>query len=726
MHVDELPVASDLPRIVVASRTGAVVVSAPPGSGKTTLVPSAILSDLKTPHSSVILVQPRRLAARSVAHRIAKLQHATLGDAVGYHVRFDRCASNATQLLVVTTGILLKRLCDDIDLSGVGAVILDEFHERSVEMDTLLGYLIRLQQTLRHDLRIVVMSATLDQETMAARLGDCPVICSAGRVYPVEVHYVPSRDRQPLDRQVASVVPRACRETDGHVLVFLPGVGEILRCHDQLADFAQQNGFQLMSLYGDLAPDDQDRVLAPTDRRKIILSTNVAETSVTIDRVTAVVDCGTARQMRVNPAVGLPRLDLVPISRASADQRTGRAGRTAPGQCWRLWEKTSHAARVLHDPPEIVRSDLCQTVLQLFAWGEWDLSAFPWIDPPPVDAVADARRLLRLLGAIDAFDRVTPIGQQLIRLPTHPRLGRLILAGAERGVLREATVAAAVLTERDPFRAGARSAVQGPRDQSTQRTRSDLVDRVVALQDFHVTRRTMHGDLALDSNLAKSVLRVAEQLYRLCDFPLSNRAADPEVALMQSLLEAFPDRLVRLRPQSQDRGLLVGGRGVRLDPESRVRGAPLFLGLAIQAASGDARVTMASCVERDWLNKDQLRTVDELFFNPSRGQVESRRRTYWEDLCLDETPVGIEDLEQAARILSQHAGTLLSSIVPNDPEPAAMFRRRIQWLGWTLPELALPALDDPWIVQQLPQICYGLRSLDELKRANWLTLFQQA
>ena len=489
----DLPVAGVLKDAVAASRGGAVVVTAPPGSGKTMLVPAAVLDDLPA-DKKVVLIQPRRLAARAVARRIAQLRGCQLGEEVGYQVRFDSCVSRDTRLAVVTTGILLRRLIDDVAIEDVGAVVIDEFHERTIEMDLVLGLAVRIRQTLRPDLRIVVMSATLAAEPVARLLGDCPVIHAEGRPFPVTIRYLRRGDERPLPEAVAALVQEALRETPGHVLVFLPGVGEIMRCQEALASWAERQGHALLPLFGDLPPEQQDRVLTDLGQRKIILATNVAETSLTIEGVTAVIDSGQARQLRVSAATGLPRLELVPISQASAEQRSGRAGRTAPGVCWRLWQESSHKSRPPADTPEVLRSDLAQPLLQLLALGELD--EFPWLDPPPPDAIENGRRLLTLLGATDADGRITSLGQDLARLPAHPRLGRMLLAGAERGVLRETSIAAALLSERDPFRS-AEHGRRGPRDYGTVRSRSDVVDRVAALQAFHAGVPTSDPHLEL-------------------------------------------------------------------------------------------------------------------------------------------------------------------------------------------------------------------------------------
>lgn len=727
---NDLPVAAVLDRAVAAAWHGAVVVTAPPGSGKTMLVPAALLDDLPPPFR-VVLLQPRRLAARAVAAQIARLRGATLGGEVGYQVRFDARVGRDTRLIVETTGIMLRRLLDDIALEGIGAVVLDEFHERTVEMDLVLGLLVRLRQTVRPDLRIAVMSATLAAEPVARMLGTggnaCPIVSATGRMFPVETRYLKHGDRRDLVELVATAVPEAVRGTTGHVLVFLPGVGEIMRCERELAPALERQGHSVMTLFGDLPPEQQDRVLEETGRRKVILATNVAETSLTIPGVTAVVDSGLARQLRVTHATGLPRLELVPISKAAADQRAGRAGRTAAGICWRLWDEAAHHHRRDSEPPEAVRGDLAGPLLQLLTIGE--AADFPWLDAPPPEALDAASRLLRQLGALETdggADRVTPLGRELSRVPAHPRLGRLLLAGAARGVLRETAIAAALLSERDPFRPARHTG--GPRDRITVRTRSDVVDRVAALQAFHAGLDSGDPNLEVHPGGGGNVLRVAEQLYRIVE-PCSPRAADPQTSLMRALLEAFPDRVTRLRPGAQDRGTMVGGRGVRLDAGSRVRGEPLFLAIDIDDAAGEAGARQASAIERSWLDEGglaavNLRVGDEIVFHPSRRQVEARRRTAWMDLVLDETPIAIADADAAAAVLAREAATQWDRVAPTADTAAGGFLARIRWLATTMPDLDLPTLDDSTLKAMLPDVCGGLRTLEEVRTADWLSRLQ--
>lgn len=726
-----LPVYPHLREVVEASRRQPVVVVAPPGSGKTTLVAPALLDDFKRTATGdlegghVVLVQPRRLAARMVARYMARARGCELGEEVGYHVRFDRCASRHTRLFVVTPGILLREFDSDLGISRIGAVILDEFHERSTEMDLILGMACRLRDTIRPDLRLIVMSATLDPEPLVKHLSPCTLVKAEGRRFPVEIRFARRRDERRIEDRLLAILPEVLKNSHGHILVFLPGVGEILRSADALASFAAGNALDIFPLFGDLPPDRQDAAVAPASKRKLILATNVAETSLTIPGVTAVVDSGLARILRIAPNVGLPKLELSPISRASADQRAGRAGRTSAGVCWRLWEQGTHASRPLEEAPEIHRSDFAGTLLRLGLWGERYVDAFPWLDPPHADTVRRARELLTFLGAFDNQGAVTPLGRQIASLPVHPRLGRLIVAGGIRGALREAVLAAALLSERDPFRT-AEMARRGPRDRGLTRSRSDLLDRVLALQAFHAQGTTNYGGLEVHPGGAREVIRVANQFYDLASEleVKGDRADDPGEALMRALLDAFPDRLAKLRPGTQDRGLMVGGRGIRIDDASSVRGEPLVLCLSLNAGTGDAKAQMVSAVDWDWLSPALLVEDETYFFNPTRGMVEARRRILWGDLPLRETPTEITDDSAAAKLLASYAKQELPRILPED-HPATAFRRRVRFLAARMPELKLPTLEDRELVEQLSSWCRGMRSLESLKSAPWLAWLKQ-
>ena len=741
-HADDLPVQAIASDMIVASRSSNVVMAAPPGSGKTSVIPLALLDDLpESTHLS--LIQPRRMAARSVAHHIARLHGSPISVEVDYQVRFDSKVSTTTRLFVETTGIMLRRIMTDPTLDGIGAVILDEFHERSVEMDLLLGILFQTQQTVRPDLRIVVMSATLDTSKVASFLGTngepCPVFKSDGRLHPVQIRFQPSPHGKSLSEQVLAAVGQALQKTNGHLLVFLPGVGEIVHCEHILTENLRQQ-HRVLKLFGDMPPEEQDRVFADTGCRKIILATNIAETSLTIPGITAVIDSGFARQAHTSASTGIPRLERVKISQSSAHQRAGRAGRTGPGKCWRLWSEASHRDRLTHTIPEVLRGDLTQALLQLFVLGEH--RDFPWLDTPPPEAIRQSEALLQQLGAVElpsstqaaqSQPRITPLGVALSRFPTHPRLARLLHAGALNGVLNEASLVAAMLSERDPFRAN-KHAQNKTRDQQAMRTKSDIVDRVSALQAFQTQNVTSVNGYELHKGVARRVVRASEQLSKLASQTKGPRASDPETTLMRVLWEAFPDRLARLRRGSDDRAMMVGGRSVRLSKESRVRGHEFFLAIDITDDRTDARVHQASVVEMNWLDEEPLvstplqssniKSRDELYFSSPHQRVEARKRLFWNDLVLQETPLPVTDVESARELLIGEAIKQFRQILPSADTKAGVLIQRARWLSMRMPDEGLPALHDESLMRLIPALCEGCLSLKHIQHADWLAHIQ--
>jgi ATP-dependent helicase HrpB len=440
-----LPIDAVLPQVVDALRKhSALVITAPTGSGKTTHVPPALFESGLAGSGMIVMLEPRRLATRAAARRMAAEGGFRLGEEVGYHVRFDRQWGPKTRILVVTEGLLVRMLQDDPCLEKISVVIFDEFHERSLDTDLALGMVRLVQQSIRPELRIVVMSATLAAESVAQYLGNCPVVTSQGRQFPLEIVYAPRPSNQLMPLAAARAAQVLFERSSGDLLVFLPGLREIRKATGQLEEWADANKVLVLPLHGDLSAEEQDRALLPQERRKIVLATNVAETSVTVEGITGVVDSGQARILGFDPKTGLDRLQLMPIARASADQRAGRAARTQPGICVRLWSEASHRQRPEHIEPEIRRVDLAGPILQLLAWGERHLEQFPWFEPPPAEQVDRAMALLRRLGAVSG-DQVTELGSLLSDLPLHPRLGCLLIEGVRRGQLARAALAAALL-----------------------------------------------------------------------------------------------------------------------------------------------------------------------------------------------------------------------------------------------------------------------------------------
>ncbi len=752
------PLAIDplLDEIVAQTRAhGRLVLLAPPGAGKTTRVPAALLDAAlaeaamleesrakePTPRGRIIVSQPRRLAARAAAARIAAERQVELGGEVGYQVRFESCVGPATRLVVVTEGILIRMLADDPFLEGIDVLVFDEFHERSLHADLALAMARRVRRETRPDLKIVVMSATLDMGPIAEFLGEpagkassapAPSLVSQGRAWPVAIEYLLHEPSGPLDETMAKGVERmTARIATGDVLVFLPGVGEIHRTAALLSPLAHRHGWTLSPLHGEMPLGEQQAVLRPGPRRKIVLATNVAETSLTIEGVEIVVDSGWARQMQADPETGFNRLALVRISKASAEQRAGRAGRTGPGHCLRLWTERRHHALEAHATPEIQRVDLAGAALELLVWGERDLGAFGWFERPSDARLTAALALLADLGAAETIAehaelsessaiairsaKATALGRRMARWPVHPRLARLLIEGQRLGALGPCCLAAAILSERD-----AMGRLAGPGRWSD----SDVLDRIKAIEE---AGRGPRGRSGLDSVTIRHLLRVADDLERSVE---SHRPRDrarqdaptdatSDLSLRRALLAAFPDRVVRRREPGSERGLMVGGRGVRLDAKSAVREAELFIAIELHEARGsEALVRVASAIERRWLPAEQLTTAVDVEFDAERERVVAWRRVRWRDLVLEEAAT---NLPADARAAERLAAAALERKSPRDWLDARAERLlgRLDFLRRAMPELQLPAWSDEQLGELLPRLCEGCVSFADLSRRSF-------
>jgi ATP-dependent helicase HrpB len=714
-----LPIDAILPDVVAALvGHSAAVVRAPAGTGKTTRVPPAILDAGLAGDRRIVLVEPRRLAARAAARRMVQERGGALGEEVGYQVRFERRWGPRSRIVSVTPGILLRLLLDDPYLDTADIVVFDEYHERGLESDLAFGLVRLVQQTVRDDLRIVVMSATMSTEPVAKYLGDCPVISGGGQPHAVEILYEPRAEATPWPVATARAVSRLLDRTDGDLLVFLAGVGEIRQTARELEGIAAERDLAVVALYGDLPAAEQDAALSAQPRRRVVLATNVAETSVTVEGVTGVVDTGLARVLAFDASVGLNRLRVVPISRASADQRAGRAGRTAPGVCVRLWSEAAQRGRLEQTEPEIRRVDLAGAVLQLLACGETDLARFPWPEAPQPTAVAQALSLLGTLGAADTGG-ITESGRALVRLPLHPRLGRLLLEGHRLGTAARAALAAALLSERDPF----------SRDWHGQRyaTRSDVLDRVEALEAFEANSRAGPGE-SMNRDAARAVLRARDQLTRaVSDVALATvdtQCFSADDALLMAVAAAFPDRVARRREPGSARGVMVSGRGVRLAPSSSVTESELFVCVDVDASQGEALVRQASAIERDWLAPEALVNATELAFDDAGERVAARRLLRYRDLILDQREVALPAAAEVARVLAAAAGAHLERVLPALDSPAGRFRTRVRCLSAWMPELLLPSFDDAGIRELLAWLCVGCSSFSDLRSADWLSAFR--
>jgi ATP-dependent helicase HrpB len=737
MPATSLPIERVLPELLSALRErSCAVLRAPTGAGKTTRVPPALLDAELAGDRAILMLEPRRLAARAAARRIAAERGWKVGGEVGFHVRFDRQASERTRILVLTEGLLVRYLQDDPFLERAGVVVFDEFHERNLDTDLALALVRKVRLEARPDLRIVVMSATIETEPiarfLAAANGPAPIVESEGRLHPVDVTYLGADERRPIHESLVPAIGRALDATKGDVLAFLPGVGEIRRTHEALEPLAKRRGILVVDLYGDLPAEEQDLALRTSDRRKVVLATNVAETSVTVEGVTAVVDSGLARVLRYDAGVGLDRLELTRISRSSAEQRAGRAGRTEPGICLRLWSEAEQRSMREREEPEIRRVDLAGPALQLLGFGERDLARFPWFEAPSPAALERATKLLEQLGALGPHG-LTETGRAMARIPAHPRIARLLIQGEKLGVAREAALAAALIAERDPF-ARSRSAARHPNPSgagfvqrgSRWSSDSDVVDRVRALGDFERTGRAS-GDLGeLNTSAARFVLRARDELERHVSKREAPRSDSGRVdgsrddGILRALLAAYPDRVARRRASGDPRGILVGGRGVKLGDESAVHDAELFVCVDLDAGTrgerAEAIVRQASAIERDWLPKDRVREEIAVTFDEKRKAVTAAKRTLYEDLVLEEAQTALPDSGEVERVLAEAAARDLAAALPLEEEETARFLTRLRCLREWMPELELPELDKAEITALLPELCAGARSFADLRK----------
>jgi ATP-dependent helicase HrpB len=723
---DPLPIDAVLPEIIGALREHpSLVLRAPTGAGKTTRVPPALL-DARLSDGQIVVLEPRRLAARAAARRMAQERGQRVGDEIGYHVRFDCQTGPRTRIVAMTPGILLGMLQDDPFLEAVGIVVFDEFHERALDNDLALGMVRLLQTTVRPELRILVMSATLATDPVAGYLGGCPIVTSEGRLHPVDITYEPRSLQQPWPMAAARAIERVLDRTAGDILCFLPGMQEIRQTARELDSIARSADLLVLPLHGDLSPEEQDRALLPQPHRRVVLATNVAETSVTVDGVTAVVDTGLARMSLFDASVGMDRLELAPIAKDAADQRAGRAGRTRPGVCVRLWSEASHAQRAAQTLPEIRRVDLSGAVLQLLCMGAAELRTFPWLEPPAAGAIEQALQLLNRLGAAHG-SAITDLGRAIARLPVHPRLARMLIEGQRFGHAPRVSLAAALLSEREPFVRGSNA---GPRRRRVG-SYSDVLDRVEAIEAYENTRTTTSSIGTVDVGAARFLLRARDQLLRSLKQEIRVTPSPPrpltpssDDALLRSLLVAFPDRVALRRETDPTKGLMVGGRGVRLAPWCGVSSEDLFLCIDVDADPRETLVRQASAIQRDWLPADAVQSRIEIFFDESRERVRARKRIYYEDLVLEESDASLPKSDEPTQLLKEAAQTRLPRVLPAAESAAGSFLMRLRWLRQWMPELNLPAFEDDELRELLPWACAGCRTFDEVRRADWLGLLQ--
>ncbi len=725
-----LPIDPLVPAIVQSLRSHpTLVIEAPPGAGKTTRVPRALLDAGFAGAGEIVVLEPRRLAARLAARRVADELGESVGATVGYQVRFEDVSSARTRIRFVTEGVLGRKLISSPDLGGVSVVVLDEFHERHLQGDVALALVERLRRSRRPELCVVVMSATLATEPIAAYLG-APALRSDGRRFDVAIDHLPAADDRPIASQVASAVRRLVVEgLDGDVLVFLPGAGEIRRAREACEKLAAEAQLLVVTLHGDLSPKEQDEAVRPGDRRKVILSTNVAESSITIEGVSAVVDAGLARVASQAPWSGLPRLRIEKISRASATQRAGRAGRMRAGRCLRLYTRADFESRPAHDTPEIRRLDLAQTRLEIAALANGagesrGMGQVPWLEPPPEAHVRAAEDLLVRLGAIDPSGAITDTGRAMLRFAVHPRIARVVVEGERRGVADDACVAAAILAEGD-IRAASRERF-GPgrmRDEPTEKSDvAALVDRFREVEDSRFSPSSLRA-ADLDPGATHAVARACAQLARACD-RRERSPADAEAALGIALLAGYPDRVAkRIRAGARQMALAAGG-AAELSEASVVRDAEWLVLLDAEEQAQGARagvvVRLASQIEPEWLIDLFPSEVIErraVSWNAQAERVEARESIVWGALVLHESTSAQPTAVEASGVLAEAA---LAAGPGAFAAEGALDRWLVRARYAASVDASIAAPDDGAIRAALEALCSDRSSFAELRAAGLL------
>lgn len=688
MHLPIDSVLVDLRRTLRASR--AAVLQAEPGAGKTTRVPLALLDEGWLKGKRILMLEPRRLAASNAARYMAACLGEPVGETVGYAIRFERRVSSATRIEVVTEGILTRRLQADPALEDVGLVIFDEFHERNLHSDLALALCRDAQLGLREDLKLLIMSATLDVEPVSRLLGNAPILRCPGRCYPVEVTYLPADPDGPLAAVAARAVRRAAREDTGDILVFLPGVAEILRCRELLQQDPAAGDPLICPLYGDLPFAEQERALRPAGRRKVVLATNIAETSLTIEGVRVVIDGGFMRQLRFHAGSGMPRLTTVRITAANAEQRAGRAGRLGPGRCYRLWSEATQGGLLSFLPAEIRSADLAPLALELARWGVVDAKSLCWLDAPPTGALAGARELLQLLGALDGRHHLTSRGEAMAQMPAHPRIAALLARGRELGRLPLACDLAALLEERDLLR-GTAFAVEA--------TDSDLLLRLGVLQAWRRSRSSVSG---VDGAACRAVDRTAGAWRRR--LRVTEKGAEPDAETMAILLlAAYPDRIARRREAGSPRYLLANGQGGRLSPRSGVHDAEFIVAVQVGGGrGGDAVIHLASAISRGAIEREcahRLTRGKQVFWDAALQKVVAREEYRLGALLLGECPAGADDAAVRAALLDGLRQLGIAALPWT--HGATQLRRRVATLALAFPELPWPDWSDTTLAASL-------------------------
>ena len=718
-----------------------VVIEAPTGSGKSTQVPQFLLDSGLCGDGEIYVLQPRRIAARMLATRVASERNSRPGEEIGYQVRFENAVSDRTRIRYVTEGILIRKLIDSPELEGVAAVILDEFHERHFFGDISLARCLEVQKSLRPDLKLVVMSATLEAGALRDYLGeDCNHLVSEGRTFPVETSYRPPRDRHKGD--LWDHTARAIRDhlksnsAEGHVLVFMPGRYEIQRTAQTLRKASWSNSFEIHELYGELSPAKQDEAVARSDRPKIIVATNVAETSITIDGVRLVVDSGLERRSSFDHRRGITTLHIEKISRASADQRAGRAGRTGPGTAIRLWSEREHEQREESTPAEIRRMDLTEAVLILASSGVPSVRDFAWFEAPDPHGLDEAMERLRTLGALDEREQLTDLGRQISHLPVAPRFGRVIYESARIGCLDLFAVVTALMQSRPMFPARRRQSDHlMPEDFAQPGDISDLEALLRAWQQMKTNqfRREVGERLGIHAGACRDIDRIASQINRIASrwFPNPGKTTSVEGdTFARVLLTGFSDRLAIRHNTSTLACAVIGNRRGQLEKNSVAaeKDSRLFLaGEMIEVEGRDVQVKLSLCtrIEEDWLRDqfpDDFSEHDGATYDERNRRVEARRERRFRDLVLESKAGGEVPGEEAAQILAERVLSGELNLKAWDDKVEAFFAR-ISLIAEHCPEYEMSPIDRDSKLLILEQICSGATSYKQIKdRPVWSAL----
>jgi ATP-dependent helicase HrpB len=705
--------------VAACGRVRRLVLRAPTGSGKSTRIPQMLL-DLNLVQGQIVVLQPRRIAARLLAARIAQERGVRLGGEVGYQIRFERVESAQTRIKFVTEALLLRQMASDPELKGVGAVVFDEFHERNLHSDVALALARRLQETHRPDLLIMAMSATLDTEGVAKWLGSAETLAADGRAYPVQVEYthLPRNSTRPIWDAAAEQVRRVLsEEAEGDILVFMPGSYEIMRTIGAVRNLPESGGVDILPLYGELPPEEQDRAVKPSPGRKVIVATNVAETSLTIPGVRAVVDAGLARIARFDPHRGIDTLLVEPVSQASAEQRAGRAGRTGPGRCIRLWSQTDHEARPLREVPEIKRVDLSETILLLLSSGWGEAATFPWYEKPDDKALQRALTVLADLGAVDAQGKLTNLGRRMSVFPAHPRYARMLLAAGDLDCVYEVCRIAGLAQGRDILFRKVDDRTENARDSVEQEDGSDFFPRLALLQravemkfDADACDRFgVHGQAARQADQA------ARQFLRLAEgqgLPVSDRIADP-AAVRRCLLLGFSDRLAVRLDAGTLRCALVHGRTGELRRESSIRNAKLLVAAEVDEIQARGGVTtylsLATAIEEAWLQElfpAEFSTVNQVRYDGSQRRVVTRVERRFRDLVLEAKERDDAPSDAASRLLAEEVAAGRLELEKWDA-PVDAWIRRVNFLSKHCPELGIPPFDEAARRMVIEEVCAG-------------------